>query len=217
MGAAESRLDMAKIKGLYAVTDQELIPDEKLEGCVRKAILGGVSLIQLRDKNLGFEERVERAVRLKDITRKSGVPLIINDDVAVAKESDADGVHLGKEDLGEDIYGTFTRIRKELGAKIIGVSCYDDLQMAVEFQKLGATYAAFGAAFASRTKPEEKIVASLDIFKDAKEILTIPVVAIGGINANNYRLLLDRGVDALAIVAAIFDGDPYVNAARFQL
>lgn len=208
---------MAKIKGLYAVTDQELIPDEKLEDSVGKAILGGVSLVQLRDKNLDYKKRVERAVRVREITRRYGVPLIINDDVAVTKESDADGVHLGKEDLGPDMYGDFRRIRKELGDKIIGVSCYDDLQMAIEFEKLGATYIAFGAAFPSKTKPDEKIVASLDIFRDAKNILKVPVVAIGGIDVTNYRLLLDRGVDALAIVAAIFDGDPYENARIFTM
>lgn len=208
---------MAKIKGLYAVTDQELIPDEKLEEYVGKAILGGVSLVQLRDKNLDFEKRVERALRLKSVTRKYGVPLIINDDVAVTKESDADGVHLGKEDLGEDMYADFSRVKKELGDKIIGVSCYDDLQMALDFEKLGATYVAFGAAFPSRTKPVEKVVPSLDLFSNAKRMLGIPVVAIGGINSGNYRLLQDRGVDALAIVSAIFDGDPYANAAKFEI
>lgn len=210
-------MGMAKIKGLYAVTDQELIPDEKLEEYVEKAILGGAGLVQLRDKHLDFQKRVERAVRLKAVTRKHNVPLIINDNVAVAKESDADGVHLGKEDLGEDMYEDFSRIRKELGDKIIGVSCYDDLRMAEEFEKLGATYAAFGAAFRSRTKPGENVVPSLNLFSDAKKRLGIPVVAIGGIDASNYRLLLGRGVDALAVVSAIFDGDPYANARMFKL
>ncbi len=217
MGSLEPRMAMAKIKGLYAVTDQELIPDERLEDYVEKAILGGASLVQLRDKNLEFEKKVERALRLKGVTEKYGVPLIINDDVAVAMESGADGVHLGREDLCEDMYADFGRIRKELGDKIIGVSCYDDLQMAVEFEKLGATYVAFSAAFASKTKPGEKVVPSLELFSNAKKILRIPVVAIGGIDANNYRLLTDRGVDALAVVSAIFDGDPHVNARRFEL
>jgi thiamine-phosphate pyrophosphorylase len=101
--------------------------------------------------------------------------------------------------------------------KIIGASCYDDLEMAVDFEKLGATYVAFGAAFASKTKPEEKVLPTLDIFRDAKQILNIPVVAIGGIDENNYKLLLARGVDALAIASAIFDGDPYINARKFQV
>ena len=217
MGATKSWLGMARIRGLYAVTDERLIPDEKLEYSVERAILGGVNLIQIRDKDFDFEKRVTRAIRVKKIAGKYGVPLIINDDAVVAVESCADGVHLGKEDLGEDPYGNFSRIRKKMMDKIIGVSCYDDLEMAVDFEKLGATYVAFGAAFASKTKPEEKVLPTLDIFSDAKQILKIPVVAIGGIDKNNYRLLLSRGVDALAIVSAIFDGDPYINARKFQV
>lgn len=208
---------MAKIKGIYAITDEKLIPDEKLEEAVERALLGGVDLIQLRDKNFDFEKRVTRAIRVRKITEKYSVPLIVNDDAIVALESGADGVHFGKEDLGEDPYGNFSRIRKELGDRIIGVSCYDNLEKAVDFEKLGATYVAFGAAFASKTKPEEKVLPSLDIFSDAKQILKIPVAAIGGIDENNYGLLLSRGVDALAIVSAIFNGDPYVNAKKFQV
>ena len=208
---------MAKIKGLYAITDEKLTPDGKLEDSVERAIRGGVNLIQLRDKSFDFEKRVTRAVRVKKITGKYGVPLIINDDAVVALESCADGVHLGKEDLGEDPYGNFSRIRKKMTDKIIGVSCYDDLEMAVDFEKLGATYVAFGAAFASKTKPEEKVLPTLDIFSDAKQILKIPVVAIGGIDEHNYRILLGLGVDALAIISAIFNGDPYINAKKFQV
>ena len=217
MGATKSWLGMARIRGLYAVTDERLIPDEKLEYSVERAILGGVNLIQIRDKDFDFEKRVTRAIRVKKIAGKYGVPLIINDDAVVAVESCADGVHLGKEDLGEDPYGNFSSIRKKMTDKIVGVSCYDGLEMAVDFEKLGATYVAFGAAFASKTKPEEKVLPTLDIFRDAKQILKIPVVAIGGIDKNNYRLLLSRGVDALAIVSAIFDGDPYINARKFQV
>ncbi len=208
---------MAKIRGLYAITDEKLTPDEKLEDSVERAILGGVNLIQIRDKGFDFEKRVTRAVRVKKITEKHGVPLIVNDDTIVALESGADGVHFGKEDLGEDPYGNFSYIRKTMTDKIIGVSCYDDLEMAIDFEKLGATYVAFGAAFASKTKPEEKVLPTLDIFRDAKQNLKIPVVAIGGIDENNYRLLLNRGVDALAMVSAIFNGDSYVNAKKFQV
>lgn len=217
MGPTKSWLDMARIRGLYAVTDERLIPDEKLEDSVERAILGGVNLIQIRDKDFDFEKRVTRAVRVKNVIGKYGVPLIINDDAVVALESCADGVHLGKDDLGEDPYESFSRIRRKMMDKIIGASCYDDLEMAVDFEKLGATYVAFGAAFASKTKPEEKVLPTLDIFRDAKQILKIPVVAIGGIDENNYKLLLARGVDALAIASAIFDGDPYINARKFQV
>lgn len=207
---------MAKIKGIYAITDENLISDINLETMVEKAILGGVNIIQLRDKHFSFEKRIERAKRLKEITKKYNIPLIINDDPYVALESDADGVHLGKEDLGANEIESFNKIKSLLKKKIIGISCYNNLERAITFEKLGATYVAFGAVFNSPTKPSEMCISSLDFFKSAKKRLKIPVVAIGGINAENYQLLLNYKVDAIAIVSAIFNGDPYLNAKKFN-
>ncbi|MEG8947704.1 thiamine phosphate synthase [Rosettibacter firmus] len=207
---------MERIKGLYAITDENLIPDDKLEEMIEQAILGGVNLVQLRDKYFGFEKRLERAKRIKSITDKYKIPLIINDDPYVALESNADGVHLGKEDLGNNEFDSFNKIRKILKNKIIGISCYDDLERAIMFEKLGADYVAFGAVFASPTKPSEPVLNSIDFFKKAKKKLKIPVVAIGGINENNYKLIIDY-VDAIAVVSALFNGNPYINAKKFCL
>jgi len=207
---------MAEIKGIYAITDENLIPDISLETMVEKAILGGVNIIQLRDKYFSFEKRIERAKRLREITKKYKIPLIINDDPYVALESDADGVHLGKEDLGANEIECFNKIKSLLKKKIIGISCYNSLERAITFEKLGATYVAFGAVFNSPTKPTEIRISSLDFFKSAKKKLKIPIVAIGGINSDNYHSLLKYKVDAVAIVSAIFNGDPYLNAKKFN-
>ncbi|MCX7797580.1 MAG: thiamine phosphate synthase [Melioribacter sp.] len=208
---------MERIKGIYAITDENLIPDNKLEEMVEQAIKGGVNLIQLRDKNYSFEKRVERAKRLRSITNKYSIPLIINDDPFVALESNADGVHLGKEDLGVNEIENFRKVKMILKDKIIGISCYDNLERALLFESLGATYVAFGAVFYSPTKPKEPIINSIDFLKRSKKKLKIPVVAIGGINESNYKLLIECNVDAIAVVSAIFKGDPYVNAKKFVL
>lgn len=206
---------MERIKGLYAITDENLIPDDKLEELVEQAILGGVNIVQLRDKNFSFEKRIERAKRLKTITSKHNVPLIINDDPFVTLESNADGVHLGKDDLGVNEIESFKKIRNNLKNKIIGISCYDSIERALLFEKLGASYVAFGAVFSSPTKPSEPVLNSLELLKRAKKKLKIPVVAIGGINENNFKLLLECNVDAVAVVSAIFNGNPYLNAKKF--
>ncbi len=207
---------MERIKGLYAITDENLIADETLEEKVEQAILGGVKVIQLRDKYHSFEKRLERAKRVKLITNKYNIPLIINDDPYVALESNADGVHLGKEDLGVNEIETFMKIKKILKSKIIGISCYDNIERALKFEKLGADYVAFGAIFPSVTKPCEPVVNSIDLLKKAKKKLKIPVVAIGGINEHNYNLIINF-VDAIAVVSAIFNGNPYLNAQKFML
>lgn len=207
---------MERIKGLYAITDENLIPDDKLEEMVEQAILGGVNIVQLRDKYFSFEKRLERAKRIKSITDKYNIPLIINDDPYVALQCNADGVHLGKEDLGFNEFDSFKQIKKILKNKIIGISCYDSLERAIMFEKLGADYVAFGAVFASPTKPSEPVLKSIDFLKKAKKKLKIPIVAIGGINAENYKLLIGY-VDAFAVVSALFNGNPYINAKKFCL
>ncbi len=195
---------------LYVITDEFLIRDEELEISVEKAIEGGAKIVQLRDKFLPFDKKLERAKRLKKITKKYKVPLIINDDVVLAKEVNADGVHLGED---EDYYFQFAR--EMLGNKIIGVSCYGDLERAIKFERMGASYVAFGSVFSSKTKRRE-VLKTLKIFQWAKSLLRVPIVAIGGINHNNYKILLEFGVDIIAVISAIFEGNPYLNAKRFN-
>lgn len=198
-------------KGIYAITDEFLIKDSELEEKVEKAIKGGASIIQLRDKYLEYSKRLERAKRVREITKRYGVLFIVNDDPILAKEACADGVHLGRD---EEYYFKFAR--EMLRNKIIGVSCYGDIERALFFQKLGADYVAFGSVFETKTKDSETIK-TLEILRWAKSLLNIPIVAIGGINKNNYKILLDLGVNIIAMVSAIFDGDPYENLKNFKL
>jgi len=199
------------LKGLYVITDEFLIRDEELEEKVELAIKGGAKIIQLRDKNMSYEKKLQRAKRLLKITRKYNVPLIINDDPILAKEVNADGVHLGKD---EEYYFYFAR--EVLRNKIIGVSCYGNLERALYFQKLGASYVAFGSAFETKTKNAKKLK-TIEIFRWAKSLLRIPIVAIGGINHENYKLLVDMGVDMIAVISSIFSGNPYENAKKFKI
>jgi thiamine-phosphate pyrophosphorylase len=140
------------------------------------------------------------------VCRQHGVLFIINDDVTLAKETRADGVHLGREDV------PLAEARKLLGTRaIIGVSCYNELARAQAAQKQGADYVAFGRFFPSRTKPQA-VQANLDLLREAKRKLHIPVVAIGGITPENGASLIAAGADALAVIEGVF-GQADVRAA----
>lgn len=180
------------ISGLYAVT-----PDSHdatvLLAQVRDCIAGSARLVQYRNKQ---QLDADTAVALAQLCRQHGIPLIINDDVSLAKL--ADGVHLGKDD------GDIATARKHLGAdKIIGVSCYNSLQRALDAEMDGADYVAFGSMFNSSTKPEAPR-ATLELIREARSWLTIPIVAIGGITLDNAPSLLAAGVDAVAVINAVF-------------
>jgi len=196
-----------KIRGLYAITDKNLIKREEFEKKVEEAILGGADIIQLREKGTPREEIIELGRKLLRVTRKYGVPLIINDDPEIAREIDADGVHVGREDV------PVKEARRILGPhKIVGASAYDDVDLAKKLEEEGASYVTFGAVFPSPTKPEEKVI-ELELLREAKKILEIPVVAIGGINEENLELLMKYGPDAIAVVSAIFGRSDVREAA----
>ncbi len=196
--------------GLYAITDAALIPDDRLIASVEQAILGGARLIQYRDKSHDAARRLTQAEALNQLCRFHQVPLIINDDVELAAQVGAAGVHVGKDDPA------FAAARARLGGNaIIGVSCYDRLDLALEAAQAGADYIAFGAFFPSPTKPAE-IRAPLELLRQARAALSIPIVAIGGITPDNAPLLLDAGADALAVISAVFaQPDIQVAARRF--
>jgi thiamine-phosphate pyrophosphorylase len=197
------------IRSLYAVT-----PDEHdtalLVAKVRAAIAGGANLVQYRNKAVAPAKRREQAGALLKICRKSGVPLIINDDLRLALDIDADGVHLGRDD------GVLETAREQLAAhKILGASCYDRLPLALAAQRVGATYVAFGSFFPSQVKPGA-VAAPLQLLRDAKASLAIPVVAIGGITPVNTPQLLAAGADGIAVISALFAaGDAEAAARRF--
>lgn len=213
-----------RLRGLYAITNGTGTP--QLLEHVAAAIAGGAVMVQYRDKradNTSHEHeartvqgctsvarasRMSEAIDLLVMCRAHGVPLIINDDVTLAATVGADGVHLGRDDA------VLREARRMLGAAaIIGVSCYNDFDLATAAQQAGASYVAFGRFFASHTKPDAA-PASLDLIRQAKAQLSIPVVAIGGITPDNAAPLIDAGVDMLAVVHGIFGQVDPEQAAR---
>ncbi|MCP5157844.1 MAG: thiamine phosphate synthase [Gammaproteobacteria bacterium] len=193
-------------RGLYAITDARLIPDEQLTIAVEQALRGGARLIQYRDKSTDDARRRAQAQALNTLCRRYAAPLIINDDVELAAEVGAAGVHIGQDDPA------LATARARLGADaIIGVSCYDRLDLALEAQQAGADQVAFGAFFPSPTKPTE-IRASLALLREARSVLTVPIIAIGGITPENALRLLEAGADLLAVISSVF-GQPDIQAA----
>lgn len=196
------------MRGLYVITDQHTSSADVLLEKVDAAILGGATIVQYRDK-LSAPQICERnAMALKSLCRERGALLIINDDVQLAQLTNADGVHLGKDDA------SLADARSRLGpAKIIGVSCYDNVDHARQAQKNGASYVAFGRFFPSKTKPDATPV-KLKTLKKARKKLDIPIVAIGGITAENGAPLVDAGADMLAVVNGVFGQEDVLTAAR---
>ena len=189
------------IHGLYAITDPALIPDRQLLPAAEAALRGGARLLQYRDKTATPEQRRQRAAQLQALCRQHGALFLVNDDPALAADIDADGVHIGQSD------GGIARARRLLGpGKIIGVTCHSDLTLAEQAAAAGADYVAFGRFFPSRTKPQAP-PADPAILDRARQRLTIPLVAIGGIDPSNGAQLLKWGADALAVIHALFS-DP---------
>ncbi len=195
------------IKGLYAITPDE--PDTAdLLRKVRLALLGGARVLQYRNKAATAALRLQQAKMLRELTHEFSVPLIINDDALLAQQVTADGVHLGGED------GSVAAARAVLGsAKLIGVSCYNRVALAHDAVRQGADYVAFGSFFASTVKPDA-VVASLEILRQARIEIAVPLVAIGGITATNGAQLLEAGANALAVISAVFDATDIQGAAR---
>ncbi len=197
-----------RIKGLYVITDKSLIPRDRFFEIVEKALKGGADVVQLREKDTPIKEQIEIARELRRLTDLYDVPLIINDYPEVALASRADGVHIGRGDV------TIEEARRILGRHaIIGVSCYDGVEEALYLQEKGADYIAIGAVFKSPTKEDAPVLESLDILREAKKKLEVPVVAIGGINAGNLEEVIKTGVDAVAVVSAVFGADDPERAA----
>ena len=196
-----------QIKGLYAITPDETDTAELLRK-VRLALLGGAGILQYRNKTATAALRLKQAEALRELTREFAVPLIVNDDTALAQQVDADGVHLGGAD------GSAADARAVLGSgKLIGVSCYNRLALAQEAVRQGADYVAFGSFFISTVKPEA-VAATPDLLRQARCELNVPIVAIGGITAQNGAQLLAAGADALAVISAVFSVPDIEQAAR---
>lgn len=197
---------MKRIHGLYAITPDEQSTERLLES-VRLAIEGGASVVQYRNKQADQVGRLWQAQSLRSLTRAHDVRFIVNDSVELARTVEADGVHLGGAD------GDIAAARALMPGKLIGASCYNNLQSALAAQAAGADYVAFGAAFPSPTKPQA-VHARLSLFRQAKQSLRIPVVAIGGITVQNASALIEAGVDALAVITALFAAEDIKAAAQ---
>lgn len=194
------------IKGLYAVT-----PDEqdtaRLLARVEAALEGGARMLQYRNKSASPALRATQASALRCLCQAAGVPLIVNDDLAIALAVGAEGVHLGRDD------GDLPSARNRFPQGLIGVSCYNESVRAERALTGGADYVAFGSFFPSSTKPGA-VAAPLTLIAEAKRIVGLPIVAIGGITLENAPRLLAAGADAIAVISALFDAPDVRQAAR---
>lgn len=182
---------------LYVVTDRAWLGENSLAAQVEQTILAGATFVQLREKDLAFEEFVMAAKEIKEVTDKYKIPFVINDNVDVALETGADGVHIGQND--EEI----AAVREKLGySKIIGLSVHN-ADEAVRAEKCGADYIGIGAVFQTNTKLDADTV-TYDTIINICNAVSIPVVAIGGISKTNILELSGSGVDGVAVVSAIF-------------
>ncbi|MBU3190475.1 thiamine phosphate synthase [Clostridium bowmanii] len=194
---------------LYLVTDRDVLVDTDIYTDVEEAIKGGVTLVQIREKNMGTLEFYNFALKLKIITDKYKVPMIINDRLDIAQAIGAAGVHLGQRDMPADI------ARRILGDnKIIGVST-ETLKQAQKAERQGADYVGVGAMFHTTTKDDASAV-TINCLKEIKEGISIPVVAIGGISEKNVSLLRPANIDGIAVISAIL-GKKSVKIAAEKL
>lgn len=192
---------------LYAVTDRRWSKGTTLYEQVEQALQGGVSTLQLREKNLSDEEFFKEAMEIKELCKKYNVPLIINDNVEVAIKCGADGVHVGQEDMEA------SKVREKVGPDmIIGVSAHN-VEEARRAVSNGANYLGVGAVFSTSTKDDVDVLKK-ETLKDICLAVDVPVVAIGGINQDNIVELKGTGVDGVAVVSAIFSSENIVETCK---
>jgi thiamine-phosphate pyrophosphorylase len=195
-----------RLHGLYAITP-ESDDTRELVARVEQCLAGGAALIQYRAKNAAPALALEQARALAAACRKARVPLIVNDSLELALAVEADGVHVGRDDI--DV----RRARAALPRGIVGASCYDDPQLARAAAAAGADYVAIGSVFASPTKPDARR-ARLESLATAKRVSGLPVAAIGGITLENAVSAVRAGADLLAVISAVFDAPDVEQAAR---
>lgn len=201
------KADLAQAMTLYAVTDRSWLKDgETLPQAVEQAILGGATFVQLREKELDHDAFLALALEVREVCHRHNVPFVINDDVQIALECDADGVHVGQADMEA------ARARAILGPdKIIGVSVHT-VEEALEAHTQGADCLGVGTMFPTTTKADAEAV-SFDTLRSICAASDLPTVAIGGIGAHNIHLLKDTGIAGVAVVSAIFAAADITAAA----
>lgn len=191
-----------RLRGLYAITPELADTGTLLRG-VAQALEGGIAMLQYRRKG---RQQADEAKTLARMCRERAVPFVVNDDIALAIDCGADGVHLGRDD------GELVTARGKLGDKLLGASCYDSLSAARAAVAAGVDYIAFGSVFSSSTKPAA-VRAPHSLFGEARP-LGVPLVAIGGITLQNAPQLLAAGADCLAVISDLFDAPDVAARAR---
>ncbi len=192
---------------LYAVTDRAWVGKQSLYEQVESALKGGVTCVQLREKEMAEEEFLKEALEISALCRKYGVPFFINDNVEIAIKCQADGIHVGQEDMEA------SQVRKKVGEDMmIGVSVHS-VEEALEAVKKGADCLGVGAMFSTSTKKDVNFL-SKESLKDICQAVNVPVVAIGGIGKSNIMDLSGTGVDGVALVSAIFSADDIEEECR---
>ena len=184
----------------YLVTDSDILRGRDFYNSIEEALKGGVTMLQLREKNASGKEFLEKAIKLRELTKKYNVKFIINDRVDIAMLCDADGVHVGQSDIPAN------KVREIIGEdKIVGVSART-VEEALTAKENGADYLGVGAMFTTRTKLDAKSV-SIEKLKEIKEVIKLPVVAIGGLSLSNIYKLKECNVDGYAVVSAILGAE----------
>lgn len=196
-----------KLSGLYVITDASITDPENTMRRVEQSLAGGARIIQFRDKTTHYQQRTETCHAIRKLTEQADALFIVNDDVELAIKVQADGVHLGRDDINP------ADARKELGQnQIIGVSCYNRFDLALKAVSQDADYIAFGSFFPSSTKPDA-VRADVALLHKARKELDIPVAAIGGITIENGLSLIEAGADMLAVVQGVFAQENVESAA----
>lgn len=196
------------LNGLYVITDDILTPKDSVLASIKNALDGGAKIVQLRDK-ISNDEQIESLVLdIQNICRSYKAKFILNDRVKLAIKLQCDGLHVGKSD-----YENIEFIRKNFKG-ILGVSCYDSIAQAKKMQNLKVDYVAFGSMFNSPTKPKSKTI-PLKILSQAKEELSIPVCAIGGINNKNIDTVMLQNPDMIAVISDIWKSNNIKEQSKF--
>jgi thiamine-phosphate pyrophosphorylase len=194
------------MRGLYAITP-DIADTDALLRKVEQALEAGVAMLQYRNKMISKDKRLLQAKELAPLARGYGVPFIVNDDVEIALAVGANGAHVGRDD------GDLTAARSQLAGRILGASCYNDLEKAREAVRAGADYVAFGSVFPSPTKPDA-VRAPLSLFAND---LGVPLCAIGGITLQNAPALIAAGASLLAVITDLFDApDIAARAGQYR-
>ena len=193
---------MKKLNGLYFITDESLIPENNYFNVIDSVLRHKPQFIQLRAKNVEKKDLLNKAKKIREISARYGVKFIVNDYPDVAIDSGADGVHIGHLD------DAYLKIRDMIGHnKIIGVSCYGDIDRCIKFSELGADYIAIGTPYFTKTKPERIKTELSQMVEIVNKVTKTPIFAIGGIDNTNINEILNVGVDGIAVINSVFGAD----------